>query len=381
MSSETHQTQSVVHSIAFGCLDPAKVVVDPLSLLGGLLRPSEPATLLCPVTDSNGEVTDVVECIRDASEFGDSSISMSLNRSPANEAGSIRGSSNNVPFYPGGFDSAFGNVMLLAREGEAETCDENEFFRHNDLLTCAPGMPGGVSFIEPADLAKDSLSNGIELSNKTIDFDSADLFDLMDFIGGGIPLVEPVCPISNKEKSGNEEMAASKSMESSELENSAVMDIQDALETPLPKPTIAFTPPERYSYAHQSDHISCSQEYESLLPNMAKKYPFELDLFQKAAVVYMERGESVFVAAHTSAGKTVVAEYAVAFVRKARNTCNIYVSYKGVVESEVPRLQNDILRGQCFIMARKRYEIWSGWYSTKSTISTTLREDMFGKRC
>jgi ATP-dependent RNA helicase DOB1 len=44
----------------------------------------------------------------------------------------------------------------------------------------------------------------------------------------------------------------------------------------------------------------------------AKTYAFELDPFQKQAVDYVERGESVLVAAHTSAGKTAVAEYAVA---------------------------------------------------------------------
>ena len=44
----------------------------------------------------------------------------------------------------------------------------------------------------------------------------------------------------------------------------------------------------------------------------AKVYPFELDPFQQRAIEYVEKGESVLVAAHTSAGKTVVAEYAIA---------------------------------------------------------------------
>jgi antiviral helicase SKI2 len=35
---------------------------------------------------------------------------------------------------------------------------------------------------------------------------------------------------------------------------------------------------------------------------MAMEYPFELDDFQKQAVARLERGEYVFVAAHTSAG-------------------------------------------------------------------------------
>ncbi len=44
----------------------------------------------------------------------------------------------------------------------------------------------------------------------------------------------------------------------------------------------------------------------------AKVYPFRLDPFQVEAIGYVEKGESVLVSAHTSAGKTVVAEYAIA---------------------------------------------------------------------
>jgi len=44
----------------------------------------------------------------------------------------------------------------------------------------------------------------------------------------------------------------------------------------------------------------------------AREYPFELDPFQQAAVNAIEREESVLVSAHTSAGKTVCAEYAIA---------------------------------------------------------------------
>ena len=42
----------------------------------------------------------------------------------------------------------------------------------------------------------------------------------------------------------------------------------------------------------------------------AKEYPFPLDSFQATAAECLERGQSVLVAAHTSAGKTVVAQYA-----------------------------------------------------------------------
>jgi antiviral helicase SKI2 len=56
--------------------------------------------------------------------------------------------------------------------------------------------------------------------------------------------------------------------------------------------------------------------FYKLVPDMAIEYPFELDKFQKEAIYYLEKGESVFVAAHTSAGKTVVAEYAFALATK-----------------------------------------------------------------
>lgn len=44
----------------------------------------------------------------------------------------------------------------------------------------------------------------------------------------------------------------------------------------------------------------------------AKVYKFKLDNFQQEAVNYIDNHESVLVAAHTSAGKTAVAEYAIA---------------------------------------------------------------------
>ena len=51
-------------------------------------------------------------------------------------------------------------------------------------------------------------------------------------------------------------------------------------------------------------------DYTHLPP--AKTYPFKLDPFQAQATEYITRNESVLVAAHTSAGKTAVAEYAIA---------------------------------------------------------------------
>jgi len=51
---------------------------------------------------------------------------------------------------------------------------------------------------------------------------------------------------------------------------------------------------------------------EAISTEKAKTYKFELDSFQKESIKCLERRESVLVAAHTSAGKTAVAEYAIA---------------------------------------------------------------------
>jgi ATP-dependent RNA helicase DOB1 len=58
---------------------------------------------------------------------------------------------------------------------------------------------------------------------------------------------------------------------------------------------------------------------------MAKKYEFKLDPFQSTSVACIERNESVLVAAHTSAGKTAVAEYAIAKALKS-NQRVVYTS-------------------------------------------------------
>ena len=73
---------------------------------------------------------------------------------------------------------------------------------------------------------------------------------------------------------------------------------------------------------------------------------------------HLEMGDSVFVAAHTSAGKTVVAEYAIALAAKhmtkyvkthqrthgdkADRQGDLHVPHQGIIESKIPRLQNHI---------------------------------------
>ncbi|MCO5612956.1 hypothetical protein L7F22_067229 [Adiantum nelumboides] len=78
-------------------------------------------------------------------------------------------------------------------------------------------------------------------------------------------------------------------------------------------------------WAHVVDVNQKFSNFNELVPDPAMRYPFELDPFQKESIYHIEQGDCVFVAAHTSAGKTVVAEYAIALAAKHMTRC-IYTS-------------------------------------------------------
>ncbi|KAG5443338.1 Helicase SKI2W, variant 2 [Clonorchis sinensis] len=78
-------------------------------------------------------------------------------------------------------------------------------------------------------------------------------------------------------------------------------------------------------YAVLEDTSQQLPSFSKLVKDPAYTWPFELDTFQKQAILCLERNQSVFVAAHTSAGKTVVAEYACAMCRR-RGSRVIYTS-------------------------------------------------------
>ncbi|GJQ13616.1 hypothetical protein GpartN1_g5407.t1 [Galdieria partita] len=67
------------------------------------------------------------------------------------------------------------------------------------------------------------------------------------------------------------------------------------------------------------------ENFEEQVKYPAKTFPFKLDNFQKRGILHLERGENVFVTAHTSAGKTVIAEYAIAMAMQ-HQTRAIYTS-------------------------------------------------------
>ena len=91
------------------------------------------------------------------------------------------------------------------------------------------------------------------------------------------------------------EVAASAGLQASKEGNAVVLSHQVRHQVALP--------PD-YDYVPISEHKAPETP--------ARTWPFTLDPFQQVSIASIERGESVLVSAHTSAGKTVVAEYAIA---------------------------------------------------------------------
>ncbi|KAL4617560.1 superkiller viralicidic activity 2-like 2 [Arapaima gigas] len=67
--------------------------------------------------------------------------------------------------------------------------------------------------------------------------------------------------------------------------------------------------------------LPANENYTPLKPRVgkaAKEYPFILDPFQREAILCIDNNQSVLVSAHTSAGKTVCAEYAIALALREK---------------------------------------------------------------
>ena len=78
---------------------------------------------------------------------------------------------------------------------------------------------------------------------------------------------------------------------------------------------------EKIIYA-KTDDIDI-KKYSEL--DLAMEFPFELDIFQKRGIIRVQNHQNVLVCAHTSSGKTVVAEYGISMTRRNKKRI-IYTS-------------------------------------------------------
>ncbi|VIO88479.1 helicase, putative [Brugia malayi] len=262
----------------------------------------------------SGKVTGYIEVLNDKNaKTDDAKTSMSLTRSPDPKGVSnFMGSASNIPFMPGGFDAEIENVLRLK-------CSISE------LLFCIPGI--NVDGLTEGDIH--------EIPQNSVHCADDNLADLLESVN----ISNPTCSSRTLE---DDSEGAEESHNESEIGKEVdkefeqlVITLDEVAPSSSGKDELQVQNRE-YSYAHVLNTSKNVDEYEVLKSNMARKYPFELDPFQQQAVVCLDRGDSVFVAAHTSAGKTVVAEYAVAL-------CNLHKT-RAIYTSPIKALSNQKFR-------------------------------------
>uniref|UniRef100_A0AAY4EAD6 Uncharacterized protein n=2 Tax=Denticeps clupeoides TaxID=299321 RepID=A0AAY4EAD6_9TELE len=237
--------------------------------------------------------------------------SLSLQRAPGPPSESLRGSNTSYPFLPGGMEE-----LTLEQIKQRSDLEEDIDFT-NGLLTVPPGLKAGMDFSETKAKA---TTGDVNLMSLLSTFDDAiDVgAESEEKVGGG-------------DTTGSEDIA--KFPRTNSLEDLGIKDTfppsssstATKIEEGAKKTKEQEKEGEKKRWAIPVDITSPCDDFAKRIPDPAIKWPFELDVFQKQAVLRLEAHDSVFVAAHTSAGKTVVAEYAIALSQK-HMTRTIYTS-------------------------------------------------------
>jgi len=188
-------------------------------------------------------------------------------------------------------------IIDLSTREEAE--EEIDF--EQDLLTVPPGFKKGVDFAPKDHPAPAPSLLSLSRLLEPLDLGGGDE-DESEAVGQpGIPRGDTV---------STSPCSASLARASS-LEDLVLKEASTAVSPPEPP-----KPLPQEQWAIPVDVTSPVGDFYRLIPQLAFQWAFEPDVFQKQAILHLERHDSVFVAAHTSAGKTVVAEYAIALAQK-----------------------------------------------------------------
>lgn len=249
-------------------------------------------TLVADRDPTTHEIIDFIEVQLEDTERT-ATNSMSMLRAPIQPEQATRGSATNFPFWPGGFDEPAKQIESLKLDG---SCFETK------LLTIAPGMNSGLEFNTDSN-GSANVSETERLPNETVDL---------------LSIVEDEHNILGM---WNDDKISPKKSTPSQFEYDDELD-EIILKTPSSAPVLDISKTRKnvklqnMEYAEIVDITQPVTDFEQQIPELAHTYPFELDTFQKQAIIKLENHNHIFVAAHTSAGKTVVAEYAIALSQK-----------------------------------------------------------------
>jgi antiviral helicase SKI2 len=214
--------------------------------------------------------------------------SLSIQRKHTSKSEALRGKTSFLPFQPGG--------LLNQQKAQVPTVDL-KFLHRNEvgLFDIPQGLSRGLNFVNPVDPDEDIVDLEEEVDEETEEAEENVIAEIREVGSSNVPF------------------------DSSEIDGIVPVDYTSF------RTTLNREKEIKRNWAHIVDLDHKIENFEELIPNMARTWPFELDTFQKEAVYHLEQGDSVFVAAHTSAGKTVVAEYAIAMATR-NMTKTIYTS-------------------------------------------------------
>ncbi|XP_017847565.2 helicase SKI2W [Drosophila busckii] len=268
------------------------------------------STKLIPRRDFvTGEILEFIEV--DIEDVGaNANNSMSMQREPGLLEEITRGSPMNFPFWPGGFDADTSGQSL-----EMAKMNVDNFELGDKLLTIPPGFASGHDFaldktkLEERTPEPTSATNNVNLlENLEQDLD-----------------VQQWLQMTRSEAETTDTHVPQRDLKFP----AEFKDVDDEIMNSDLKPDVLnisnSTNTFNSDWAEMVDISQPISNFKEQIPCPAMEFPFELDVFQKQAILKLEQRQYVFVAAHTSAGKTVVAEYAIA-LSKRDLTRTIYTS-------------------------------------------------------
>lgn len=195
----------------------------------------------------------------------------------------------------------------------------------NNLRTLAKGFSAGVEFESDnytprgktvQEQEEQEQKHGQEQESlESIEEEVKNIGDMIDLIA----IVKEDLGEFDSSKLDAEERKAETTTNISNIEQSIFDEIVSlSEETDIPILKISEKPTEtaKTEWAEQLNVSTPITDFEKQIPELAMSFPYELDTFQKQAILKLEEGCNVFVTAHTSSGKTAVAEYAIALSQK-----------------------------------------------------------------
>lgn len=267
------------------------------------------STKLIPRRDFvTGEILEFVEV--DMEEVGANAFnSMSMQREPGLLEEVTRGSHMNFPFWPGGLDAA-------AQPAEIVNLEVDNFELGSKLRTIPPGFSSGHDFSQSTTNAEKSQTAAAAAATATN-------IDLLENLEQDLDVQKWMQLTRSDSESGNANTPHHNLQFPAEFQ-----DVDDEIMKADLKPVLNISTTIKSFNSDWAEMVDISQpitDFKEQIPCPAMEFPFELDVFQKQAILKLEQRQYVFVAAHTSAGKTVVAEYAIA-LSKRDLTRTIYTS-------------------------------------------------------